>query len=92
MSGQDRSDHLPQSQFHSLGNVIDGLLCLCGVLGFGSGPSSFFLGPWSFVWDLVLELLVDVVVGDLQDGEEVLVDPGIICSLVGTLQGLRYSQ
>ena len=53
---------------------------------------SFFLGPWSFVWDLVLELLVDVVVGDLQDGEEVLVDPGIICSLVGTLQGLRYSQ
>ena len=82
MSGQDRSDHLPQSQFHSLGNVIDGLLCLCGVLGFGSGPSSF-------VWNL---LLLDVVVGDLQDGEEVLVDPGIICSLVGTLQGLRYSQ
>ena len=48
--------------------------------------------PWSFVWDLVLELLVDVVIGDLQEGEEVLVDPSIICSLVGTLQGLRDSQ
>ena len=52
MSGQDRSDHLPQSQFHSLGNVIDGLLCLCGVLDFGSGPSSLVLGPLFGIWSL----------------------------------------
>ena len=77
LTGLDWTGSFTSITVESLGYVIDGLL-----LGFGPGPSSF-------VWDLVL---LDVVVGDLHEGEEVVVDPSIICSLVGTLQGLWDSQ